>query len=44
MCHYKFLKVKRWFSASLKYFVLISLQVGACINRPDWVELKSKRI
>ena len=36
--------VQIWFSSSLKYFVLISLQVGIRPNLPDWFQLCSEEL
>ena len=44
LCHFKFTCVQCWFSPSLKYFVLKSLQVGVLTNPPDWFQLKSKEL
>ena len=44
LSHSKSTHVSIWFSPSLKYFVLKSLQVGVRTNPPDWFQLCLKEL
>ena len=44
LCHLKFTHVLIWYFNGLKYWVLISLQVGVCTSPPDWFQLYYKYI